>query len=133
MINYELTDQLIELEQIQRDRLLSRARGQQAAEILAHYDIPEALYCLKQESEDPENPERNRRILVCFNFGLVEPADIPRVIECLFFLGHTPEFIAEALGEELKMVAGCLCRVIQETRAKRAAALRENPTKFRLI
>lgn len=133
MINYELTDQLIELENIQRDRFLYRARGQQATEILEHYEIPKELYVLKKESACEENPERNRRTLVCFNFGLIEEKDKARVIECLFFLGHSPEFIAEAMGEELKFIANALCQVIQENRAKKAAELRANPTKFRLV
>ena len=133
MINYELTDQLIELENIQRDQFLSRARGQQATEILNHYNLPEDYYSLTKESDNARQAGKGRRTIVLFNFGKINSADKARVIECLFFLGHTPDFISEAMGLGLKFVAQSLIDVIEESRAKRASDLRTNPQRFRLV
>lgn len=132
-MNYELTDQLIELENIQREYFLNRARGQQASELLDYYEVPKYLYSLMKEPPREDNPEHARRTIVRFNFGLLKEEDRQRMIECLFFLGHSPDFIAEALGDDLKTIAAALIRVIQESRAKRAAELRANPQRFRII
>lgn len=133
MINYELTDQLIELENIQRDQYLNRARGQQATEILNHYLLPENYYTLAKEPGTGRPEGKGRRTIVLFNFGEIKSEDKTRVIECLFFLGHTPDFIAEAMGLDLKFVAQSLIDVIEESRAKRASDLRANPQRFRLV
>jgi len=133
MINYELTDQLIELENIQRDQLLSRARGQEATEILNHYSLPEDYYALTKESSNSNLAGKGRRTIVLFNFGQILNEDRGKVIECLFFLGHPPDFIAEAMGLNLKFVAQSLIDVIEESRARRASGLRSNPQRFRIV
>jgi hypothetical protein len=132
MINYELTDQLIELENIQKNQFFNRARGQQATEILSHYALPENYFTLKKEIDTPHN-DKGRRTIVLFNFGNVQKNDQFKVIECLFFLGHTPDFIAEAMSLDLKYVAQSLINVITESRARHAADLRNNPQRFRLV
>lgn len=133
MINYELTDQLIELESIQRDFILNRARGQVATELLDHYKIRPELYCLAKETVEEGEDHSGRRTIVRFNFGQVTDGERDNLIECLFFLGHSPDFISEAMGINIKTVAQALCKVIQENRAKKAAKLRANPQRFRLI
>lgn len=133
MINYELTDQLIELESIQRDFLLNRARGQVATELLDHYKIRSELYSLAKEKAEEGDDNTGRRTIVRFNFGQVKDEEVDNLVECLFFLGHTPDFISEAMGIHIKTVAQALCKVIQENRAKKAAKLRANPQRFRLI
>ena len=55
MIDYELTDLLIELEEIQQDQSFNLARGQQVADLLDFYEIPSEFYTLKQE---PANGRR---------------------------------------------------------------------------
>jgi hypothetical protein len=133
MINYELTDQLIELENIQRDQYLSRARGQQATEVLNHYKLPKNYYSLTKECDNARQAGKGRRTIVLFNFGEINTDDKARVIECLFFLGHSPDFISEAMGLDLKFVAQSLIDVIEESRAKRASDLRANPQRFRIV
>ena len=131
MIDFELTEQLIELENIQRQHFLNRARGKQASELLSYYKIPAHLYRMVRESGASDAP--NRRTLVRFNFGLVDEEHIPRLIECLFFMGQCPDFIAEALGINIQHVADCLSAVIAENRARQAAELRANPQRFRIV
>ena len=48
-------------------------------------------------------------------------------------IGHSPEFIAEALGEDIRYVAEMLSRMVDDKRAQRAAELRKNPQRFRLV
>ena len=48
-------------------------------------------------------------------------------------IGHSPEFISEALGEDIRSVAESLRSVVDENRARRAADLRNNPQRFRLV
>ena len=48
-------------------------------------------------------------------------------------IGHSPEFIAEALGDDIRAVAESLRSVVDENRAKKAADLRNNPQRFRLV
>ena len=133
MIDYELTDLLIELEEIQQDRFLNKARGQQVMDLLSFYEIPEELYVLKQEPQNEQEPHQRRRKIALFNFAKVPEASKGRFIECLFMVGHSPEFIAEAMGEEIRSVAESLRSLVDETRAKRAADLRQNPQRFRLV
>ena len=133
MIDYELTDLLIELEEIQQDQSLNLARGQQVADLLAFYEIPEELYTLKQEPPNGRPPEQCRRKIASFNFGLVSTEHHKHFIECLFMIGHSPEFIAEALGEDIRYVAEMLSRMVDDKRAQRAAELRKNPQRFRLV
>ncbi|MBV1881795.1 MAG: hypothetical protein KUG82_09190 [Pseudomonadales bacterium] len=133
MINYELTDQLIELENIQRDQFLSRARGRQASEIINHYHLSPNYYSLTKESDNARQTGKGRRTIVLFNFGEIKNEDKEKVIECLFFLGHSPDFISEAMGLDLKFVAQSLIDVIEESRAQRASDLRANPQRFRLV
>ncbi len=133
MIDYELTDLLIELEEIQQHMFLNRARGQQVADLLSFYEIPEHLYTLKQEPQEGRPEGQNRRKIACFNFGLVTEEEAPRFIECLFMIGHSPEFISEGLGEDITHVADTLRKIVDESRAKKAAELRKNPQRFRLV
>ena len=60
MIDYELTDLLIELEEIQQDRFLNLARGQQVVDLLAFYHIPESLFILRQEPQNGRQPHDGR-------------------------------------------------------------------------
>ena len=133
MIDYELTDLLIELEEIQQNQSFNLARGQQVADLLDFYDIPAELYSLKQEPPNGRPPEQCRRKIACFNFGLVTPNQHKPFIECLFMIGHSPEFIAEALGEDIRYVAEMLSRMVEDNRAQKAAELRKNPQRFRLV
>lgn len=133
MIDYELTDLLIELEEIQQDRFLNKARGQQVMDLLAFYDIPESLYVLRQEPQNGREPHQCRRKIALFNFAQVDASIKTPLIECLFMIGHSPEFIAEALGEDIRSVAESLRSVVDENRAQRAAELRKNPQRFRLV
>ena len=133
MIDYELTDLLIELEEIQQDQSFNLARGQQVADLLAFYAIPKELYSLKQEPANGRPPEQCRRKIACFNFGLVTPEHHGHLIECLFMIGHSPEFIAEALGEDIRYVAEMLSKMVDDKRAQRASELRKNPQRFRLV
>jgi len=133
MIDYELTDLLIELEEIQQDRFLNKARGQQVKDLLDFYDIPESLYILKQEPQNGREPHQCRRKIALFNFAQITQDIGPRIVECLFMIGHSPEFIAEALGQDIRSVAESLRSVVDETRAQRAADLRKNPQRFRLV
>ncbi len=133
MIDYELTDLLIELEEIQQDRFLNKARGQQVVDLLAFYDIPETLYILRQEPQNGRDPHQCRRKIALFNFAMVKTDFKPQLIECLFMIGHSPEFIAEALGDDIRAVAESLRSVVDENRAKKAADLRKNPQRFRLV
>ena len=133
MIDYELTDLLIELEEIQQDRFLNKARGQQVVDLLAFYDIPESLYVLRQEPQNGRDPHQCRRKIALFNFAMVKTDFKPQLIECLFMIGHSPEFIAEALGDDIRAVAESLRSVVDENRAKKAADLRKNPQRFRLV
>jgi len=133
MIDYELTDLLIELEEIQQDRFLNKARGQQVVDLLAFYEIPESLYILKQEPQNGREPHQCRRKIALFNFAHVPEELKTRLIECLFMIGHSPEFISEAMGEDIRAVAESLRSVVDENRAKRAADLRNNPQRFRLV
>ena len=133
MNDYELTDLLIELEEIQQDRFLNKARGQQVVDLLAFYDIPQSLYILRQEPQNGRDPHQCRRKIALFNFALVKPDFKPQLIECLFMIGHSPEFIAEALGDDIRAVAESLRSVVDENRAKKAADLRNNPQRFRLV
>ena len=87
MINYELTDQLIELENIQRDQYLSR--GRQASEIISHYQLSPNYYSLTKECDNARQAGKGRRTIVLFNFGDIKSEDKANVIECLFFLGHS--------------------------------------------
>lgn len=133
MIDYELTDLLIELEEIQQDQSFNLARGQQVADLLDFYEIPSEFYTLKQEPANGRPPEQCRRKIACFNFGLVTSQHHKHFIECLFMIGHSPEFIAEALGEDIRYVAEMLSRMVDDKRAQRAAELRKNPQRFRLV
>jgi len=133
MIDYELTDLLIELEEIQQDRFLNKARGQQVVDLLAFYDIPESIYELRQEPQNGRDPHQCRRKIALFNFAHVPPGIKVQLIECLFMIGHSPEFIAEAMGEDIRAVAESLRSVVDENRARRAADLRKNPQRFRLV
>ena len=133
MIDYELTDLLIELEEIQQDRFLNKARGQQVVDLLEFYDIPESLFILKQEPQNGREPHQCRRKIALFNFAQVTPELRPKLIECVFMIGHSPEFISEALGEDIRSVAESLRSVVDENRARRAADLRNNPQRFRLV
>ncbi len=133
MIDYELTDLLIELEEIQQDRFLNKARGQQVLDLLSFYDIPQSLYVLKQEPQNEREPHQCRRKIALFNFALITPEQKERVIECLFMIGHSPEFISEALGEDIRSIAESLRSVVDQNRATRAAELRRNPQRFRLV
>ncbi|MCG8312741.1 MAG: hypothetical protein MI976_05945 [Pseudomonadales bacterium] len=133
MIDYELTDLLIELEEIQQNQSFNLARGQQVADLLDFYEIPPELYSLKQEPANGRPPEQCRRKIACFNFGLVTPAHQKRLIECLFMIGHSPEFIAEALGEDIRYIAETLSKMVEDNRAQKAAELRKNPQRFRLV
>ena len=133
MIDYELTDLLIELEEIQQDQFLNKARGQQVVDLLAFYEIPQTLYTLRQEPQNGREPHQCRRKIALFDFAHVPPECKPQLIECLFMIGHSPEFIAEALGEDIRAVAESLRSVVDENRAKKAADLRKNPQRFRLV
>ncbi len=133
MIDYELTDLLIELEEIQQDRFLNLARGQQVVDLLAFYNIPESLYVLRQEPQNGREPHQCRRKIAIFNFALITDEQKAPLIECLFMIGHSPEFIAEALGEDIRFVAESLRKVVDDNRARRAAELRNNPQRFRLV
>lgn len=133
MIDYELTDLLIELEEIQQDRFLNKARGQQVLDLLEFYHMPESLYVLKQEPQNGREPHQCRRKIALFNFAGIPENIKERVIECLFMIGHSPEFIAEAMGEDIRAIAEALRSVVDENRAKRAADLRKNPQRFRLV
>lgn len=133
MIDYELTDLLIELEEIQQNQSFNLARGQQVADLLDFYEIPPELYSLKQEPANGRPPEQCRRKIACFNFGLVTSELHPRFVECLFMIGHSPEFIAEALGEDIRYIAEMLSQMVEDKRAQKAAELRKNPQRFRLV
>lgn len=133
MIDYELTDLLIELEEIQQDRFLNLARGQQVVDLLGFYSIPEELYVLRQEPQNGRQPHQCRRKIAIFNFAMIIDEQKTPVIECLFMIGHSPEFIAEALGEDIRFVAESLRNVVDDNRARRAAELRNNPQRFRLV
>lgn len=133
MIDYELTDLLIELEEIQQDLFINMARGQQVADLLAFYDIPAELYGLRQEPREGRPEGQNRRKVACFNFGLVSEAIKPRFIECLFMIGHSPEFISEGLGEDIRHIAESLRALVDDSRARKAAELRRNPQRFRVV
>ena len=133
MIDYELTDLIIELEDIQQQQFLNVARGKQAAYLLDFYDMTPHLYSLKQEPANGRPEEQCRRKIACFNFGLVDNNLKTKFIECLYMIGHTPEFISEGLGEDIRFVAESLRQVIDEVRTKRASDLRQNPQRFRLI
>lgn len=133
MIDYELTDLLIELEEIQQDRFLNLARGQQVVDLLGFYSIPEELYVLRQEPQNGRQPHQCRRKIAIFNFAMITDEQKTPVIECLFMIGHSPEFIAEALGEDIRFVAESLRNVVDDNRARRAAELRNNPQRFRLV
>lgn len=133
MIDYELTDLLIELEEIQQDRFLNKARGQQVVDLLDFYEIPEPLYILQQEPQNERDPHQRRRKIALFNFAMVDADLKPRLVECLFMIGHSPEFIAEAMGDDIRTVAESLRSVVDENRAQKAADLRKNPQRFRLV
>lgn len=133
MIDFELTDLLIELEEIQRERILHLARGREVADLLNFYEIPAHLYALKQEPAAGRPEEQRRRKIALFNFGMVTEDVKPRLIECLFMIGHAPDFIGEALGEDIRVVAQTLRNVVDEMRAQRATELRQNPQRFRLV
>lgn len=133
MIDYELTDLLIELEEIQQDRFLNLARGQQVVDLLTFYNIPEDLYTLKQEPQNGRQPHQCRRKIAVFNFAMIPDELKTQLIECLFMIGHSPEFIAEAMGEDIRFVAESLRKVVDDSRARRAAELRNNPQRFRLV
>ncbi|HYE72592.1 MAG TPA: hypothetical protein VEF04_04640, partial [Blastocatellia bacterium] len=96
-------------------------------------EIPPHLYALKQEPANGRPQEQCRRKIALFNFGLVTDDIKPRLIECLFMIGHAPEFIGEALGEDIRFVAQSLRNMVDEMRAQRATELRKNPQRFRLI
>jgi hypothetical protein len=131
MSDFELTDLLIELEEIQRDPASSLARGRELADILALYDIPTHLYTLKTEA--PAHDVPGRRTLALFNFGLVEAKHRSSLVECLFMIGHSPEFISEAMGESIHSVVNSLKSLVKQHRAQKAAELRDNPQRFRLV
>lgn len=133
MIDYELTDLLIELEEIQQDRFLNLARGQQVIDLLSFYNIPEQLYVLRQEPQNGREPHQCRRKIAVFNFALATDATKKPLIECLFMIGHSPEFIAEAMGEDIRDIAESLRKVVDDSRARRASELRNNPQRFRLV
>ena len=133
MIDYELTDLLIELEDIQQQKFLNLARGKQVADLLDFYEMPAHLYSLKQEPANGRPPEQCRRKIACFNFGMVADDIKIKFIECLYMIGHTPEFISEGLGEDIRYVAESLRKVVDEVRTKRASELRNNPQRFRLV
>lgn len=133
MIDFELTDLLIELEEIQRERILHLARGRELADLLDFYEIPPHLYALKQEPLAGRPEEQRRRKIALFNFGMVTEDLKSRLIECLFMIGHAPDFIGEALGEDIRVVAQTLRTVVDEMRAQRATELRKNPQRFRLV
>lgn len=133
MIDYELTDLLIELEEMQQELFIHRARGQQVADLLEYYKIPEGLYSLKQEPQEGRPEGQNRRKIACFNFGMVTEEMKPQFIECLYMIGHSPEFICEGLGDDIGHIAESLRKLVDDSRAKRAAELRKNPQRFRLI
>ncbi|PCJ45941.1 MAG: hypothetical protein COA99_03620 [Moraxellaceae bacterium] len=133
VIDFELTDLLIELEDIQQQKFLNLARGQQVTDLLDFYEMPQNLYTLKQEPANGRPPEQCRRKIACFNFGLVNDDIKTKFIECLYLIGHTPEFISEGLGEDIRFVAESLRQVVDEARTLRASALRKNPQRFRLV
>lgn len=133
MIDYELTDLLIELEEIQQDRFLNKARGQQVMDLLDFYEIPQSLYRLQQEPQNGRDPHQCRRKIALFNFAQVTPEIKAQLIECLFMIGHSPEFIAEALGEDIRAVAESLRSIVDDNRAQKASDLRKNPQRFRLV
>lgn len=133
MIDYELTDLLIELEEIQQDLFVNMARGQQVADLLDFYEIPPQLYSLRQEPREGRPIGQNRRKVACFNFGLVSESAKPKFIECLFMIGHSPEFISEGLGEDIRHVAESLRKLVDDSRTKKAAELRKNPQRFRVV
>lgn len=133
MIDYDLTDLLIELEEIQTNRCTYVARGQQAADLLEFYKIPSHLYSLSQEPDHERPADQRRRKVARFNFAAVTPDVQKAFIECLFMIGHSTEFIAEALGEDLRYVAEVLHSLVETTRSEHAAELRKNPQRFRLV
>lgn len=133
MIDYELTDLLIELEEIQQDRFLNLARGQQVVDLLEFYNISESLYQLRQEPQNGRQPHQCRRKIAVFNFAMIGDEQKGAVVECLFMVGHSPEFIAEAMGEDIRFVAESLRNVVDDNRSRRAAELRNNPQRFRLV
>lgn len=133
MIDFELTDLLIELEEIQRERILHLARGREVADLLDFYEIPTHLYSLKQEPASGRPEDQRRRKIALFNFGMVTEDIKSRLIECLFMIGHAPDFIGEALGEDIRAVAQTLRNVVDDMRAQRATELRKNPQRFRLV
>lgn len=133
MADFELTDLLIELEEMQRDSLQEVARGRELSDLLSFYDIPRHLYTLKAEPSNGRDDGQARRTIALFNFGMVEDTQKPALIECLFMMGHSPDFISEALGETIRHVAESLREMVQQHRARRAAQLRENPQRFRLL
>ena len=133
MPDHELTELLIELERIQTERFQTKARGQQAADLLAYYNIPETLYLLKQEPANGRPENRRRRKVAVFNFGLVTEDIQDNFIECLFMIGYTPDFISDCLGEDVKTIAQALISVVYETRTQKATELRKNPQRFRLV
>ena len=133
MIDYELTDLLIELEEIQQDRFLNLARGQQVVDLLEFYHIPEALYILRQEPQNGREPHQCRRKIAVFNFAMITEETRSALIECLFMIGHSTEFIAEAIGEDIRSIAQSLRKVVDDNRARHAAELRNNPQRFRLV
>ncbi|MEZ5505089.1 MAG: hypothetical protein R3F38_03560 [Gammaproteobacteria bacterium] len=51
-----------------------------------------------------------------FNFAQVTDDIKTQLIECLFMIGHSPEFIAEALGEDIRFVAQSLRTVVDDSR-----------------
>ena len=103
------------------------------ADLLNFYEIPAHLYALKQEPAAGRPEEQRRRKIALFNFGMVTEDVKPRLIECLFMIGHAPDFIGEALGEDIRVVAQTLRNVVDEMRAQRATELRKNPQRFRLV
>lgn len=133
MSDFELTDLLIELEELQRDSLQEMARGRELRDLLSFYEIPDRLFSLKSEPAHGRDDGQARRTIALFNFGLVEDAHKPALIECLFMMGHSPDFISEALGETIRHVAESLREMVQQHRARKAALLRENPQRFRLL
>ncbi len=129
----ELIEKLIELENIQKSLLFDKARGREAEEIMAHCCIPPHLYTLTKENGVIPRARHQRRTVVRINFGLVQDAQVPAIIECLFFLGRCPDFISEALGVDVRYIADCLTGVIERSRAEKIMKLRANPQKFRLV
>jgi len=133
VIDNELTDLLIELEDIQQLNFLGLARGKQLAELLVFYKLPKHLYTLKQEPLNEHTPEHGRRTIACFNFGLVTDELKIDFVECLYMIGFSPEFISEGLGEDIRDIAETLRQVADNARTRRASELRKNPQNFRLI